>query len=88
MRAVRDPREGETTAARMERGALDALTRDEAAKATAGDGLPCSACGHPVEPSQQLHTVVLRDLAYGFHVACYSAWVDVDRPPSPVARLS
>jgi len=41
---------------------------------TNGDGLPCSKCGNPVEPSDRLCSVVLRGLPYGFHTACFDAW--------------
>ena len=44
------------------------------ATAAAGDNLPCSRCGAPVEPSDRLCMVVVRGLPYGFHASCYAAW--------------
>jgi hypothetical protein len=44
-------------------------------RATAGDDLPCSACGAPVLPSEPLYAIDVRGLAYGFHAECYRAWI-------------
>ena len=41
----------------------------------AGDELPCSGCGAPVPGSEQAYTLEIRGLVYGFHPACYRAWV-------------
>jgi hypothetical protein len=71
-----DARKAENATAKTRRGELCALTGELAAQISAGDGLPCSACGHPVEPAQQLYTVLLRGLVYGLHAPCYGAWVD------------
>jgi len=49
-------------------------TDQQMVQPTLGDGLPCSSCGHPVEPSEALYRVTLRGLPYDFHTACYRVW--------------
>ena len=57
----------------------DARDRLRATK-TGADGLPCSACGEPVDPPDELYIAVMRGLPYGFHASCYGVWLKSVEP--------
>ena len=49
--------------------------------------MPCARCGHLVEESDRLYTIVLRGLPYGFHAPCYAEWSDaVSVGADPLSR--
>src|SRR5581483_6107687 len=58
---------------------MSANLRGESQQPDAGDGMPCSACGKPIESCDELWTVVVRGLVHGFHRDCYAAWLDGGR---------
>jgi hypothetical protein len=52
----------------------DGLRADTPPAQTIGDGLPCAGCGHPIEPTDRLYSIIIRGLLYGFHASCYETW--------------